>query len=153
MKDFKAFYRKYAKLEGVVVHRGCPEKKIAFTERVLNRKLPQSYRVMISMFGWMQVHGDVVYGLGPDVSDAESVLEVAVFESVCAEPQMLNHLIPIVAVGNGDHYCLDASKVSGGDAPVVLWRHDHPRGILQRPIKQSASLLTWLEKLQRREID
>lgn len=42
MKDFKAFYRGDAKLEGVVVHRGCPEKKIAFTERVRNRKLPQS---------------------------------------------------------------------------------------------------------------
>jgi hypothetical protein len=100
----------------------------------------------------MEVYSDTVYGLGPDVSDAESVLEVSCFEHVEAEPQMLNRLIPIVAVGNGDHFCLDVSKVTDGDCIVVLWEHDDPRGIMQRPKKQSNTLIQWLEKLYNRDI-
>ena len=152
MNKFESFYDEYSHREGVVVHRGCPKDGIVYAEKIINRRFPKSYRTMIEMYGWMQVYSDVVYGLGPDVSDAESVLEVSVFEGVHAEPPMLNRLIPIVAVGNGDHFCLDCSKVTDGDCPVVLWEHDHPKGILQRPTRQSGTLLAWLEKLYSRDI-
>jgi hypothetical protein len=152
MNKYEKFYDEYSRRQGVVVHHGCPEDLIIYAEKIINRKFPKSYRTMLSMFGWMQVYSDIVYGLGPDVSDAESVLEVSVFEGVHADPPMLNRLIPIVAVGNGDHFCLDTAKITDGDCCVVVWEHDHPKGIMQRPKKQSGSLIEWLQKLYDRDV-
>lgn len=37
---------------------------------------------------------------------------------------VVDALVPIMAVGNGDFYCLDVSQTERGEVPVVLFSHE-----------------------------
>jgi uncharacterized protein (DUF433 family) len=130
----------------VKVHRGASKEEIRAALRILKRKLPESYTKFLLMHGWANINGDVLLGLGPDVTDAESMYESAMFESVRATPPMDSELIPLMADGAGNHECLDTGRISGGDAPVVLWQHDHPKGELQKPKLVAKTFTAWLAK-------
>jgi len=91
--------------------------------------------------------------MGPDVTDAVSMPEQANTEQVASMPQMPHYLIPIMADGGGNFYCLHTRKMKGGECPVVFWEHDHPRGEMQATTRVSTSFPAWLARLVREAPD
>ncbi|MBX3110313.1 MAG: SMI1/KNR4 family protein [Fimbriimonadaceae bacterium] len=130
----------------ITIHRGASRDDIKEFVGCIRRRLPKSYSSFLTECGWADINGDIVYGLGPDVTDRESVLEQSVNEATRARPPMAYYLVPLMPDGAGNHDCLDTRKVKDGDCPVVLWDHEHSRGEIQSPKLVSRSFTAWLAR-------
>jgi hypothetical protein len=130
----------------IKMHRGASQDQIAHVSRALSVRFPKSYKYLLSECGWIDMNGQILYGLGPDAKDRHSVLVNSDIESVRADPPMLHRLIPLMNDGFGNHYCLDTKYIVDGECPIVFWDHEHPRGELQVPKKVSVNLAAWLSR-------
>jgi len=138
--------------QGVVMHRGARAKEMRDAQRVINLRFPASYALFLRQFGWADVGGDALYGLGPDAADAVNVVEVSRDErGGSVIPPMLSHLIPLMNDGAGNHYCLDTRKTKDGECPVVLW--DHEGEEFQRCERVAPSFAAWLDRKLHEAVD
>ena len=55
--------------------------------------------------------------------------------------------------GGGNHHCLDLSRATTEDAPVVFWDHEHEDGPQQVPSDWAPSFSAWLEVRLREATD
>jgi hypothetical protein len=131
----------------VKCHRGASKDEIDRLAKTSKVKIPAGYRAFLMECGWARIGSDIIYGLGPDATKAESVKENLQWEWVLAEPQMPWPLIPVMNDGAGSHYCLDTGKAKDGTCPVVFWDHEHPRGQFQKPKLVSKSFELWILRL------
>jgi hypothetical protein len=132
-------------------HRGASEDDIRQMLCTVRVKLPDDYKRYLLGCGWVRLGPNIIYGLGPDVSESESVDRNVVFEHVRADPPMASNLIPIMNDGAGNHFCLDTKQMKGGTCPVVFWDHEHPKGEMQRPRKIAGSFAQWILSLLEEE--
>ena len=123
---------------------GATDREIADAERALGVRFPQSYKAFLSRFGHAQIYYDTLYGLGPDVPEGYGLVRSTFSERYEAQPLIPQHLVPIMNDGAGNNYCLDTSKLHGGECPVVFWDHEHEDGSEQTPNQVSSSFDRWL---------
>lgn len=132
------------------IHWPPTEKEIKIAQRILQLRFPASYLAYLRKAGWMRDGADTIYGLGPDCTEATNVVDRATFESVEADPPMFSRLVPLMPDGFGNHDCLNTELAKDGDAPVVLWQHDDPKGELQKPKVVAKTFTKWLQSLAER---
>lgn len=135
---------------GVETHRPPTEEEIKIAQRILQLRFPASYLAYLRKAGWMHVGADTVYGLGPDCTKATNVVDISTFERVDAYPPMYSRFVPLMADGFGNHDCLNTELAKDGDAPVVFWQHDDPKGELQKPKTVAKTFTKWLQSLTER---
>jgi len=110
-------------------------------EHVLGVRFPNSYNAFLMEFGWGGIRPIVLYGLGADIPDYLDLVQVTLSEREDMEPALHKHLVPLLNDGFGNHYCLDTSKMSEGECPVVFW--DHEEDEEQEPEIVSESFVEW----------
>lgn len=124
---------------------GATADQIAAAERVLGIAFPRVYQQFLSELGWAKVYYDEIFGLGDTVPQHLDLVRVTQSERNEFRPYLPVHLIPLVNDGLGNHYCLDTSRVSGSDCPVVFWDHEHELAEDQVPEDESPTFAEWLE--------
>ena len=122
---------------------------IQLAEQQLGVVFPQSYCDFLEKVGAASLPFDV-FGLVSEDSatfsrDFWDVVGMTEVERSEVEPPMLHHLIPISPNGMGDHWCLDTSRFSSEECPVVFWNHEN--GADQKPNQTNPSFLDWLEEM------
>lgn len=124
---------------------GAAEAEVADAERSLGVRFPESYRVFLKSFGWGRFGHEEFYGLGSDLPkdlNHLDLVKVTLSERLEFEPHMPPHLIPVMADGAGNHFCLDTSNLLGNESPIVFW--DHDEGENQDPEVVASSFDRWL---------
>lgn len=118
---------------------GAAPEAIARAEEKLGR-FPDSYRGFLERFGWLESSMGVVLGIAEDVPTWLDLVTVTQSERVVSDG-LLDGLLVIGEVGNGDLYCLRA----GDRDEVLLVLHD-----TSELTSTGASFLSWLgERLPR----
>jgi hypothetical protein len=123
---------------------GATDQEIADAEHALEVRFPTSYKAFLSTFGWARIFYDTLYGLGADVPQGYMLVRNTFCERYEAHPHIPLHLSPIMNDGAGNNYCLDTSKLHGGECPVVFWDHEHEEGPNQSPEQVSPSFDRWM---------
>jgi cell wall assembly regulator SMI1 len=85
---------------------------------------------------------DELYGVGDSVPEHLDLIANTVRERVDFRPYLPKYLVPVLADGAGNHYCLDLSKSDSGKCPVVFW--DHDAGEQQIPSIVGPSFSDWI---------
>jgi len=132
---------RYASLEHAD---GASVDEIAQVERRLKISLPGDYVSFLREFGWIGLEGMELYGVGSGVPTHWELCLNVEGERTMFMPFMPTFLIPVMADGAGNHYCLDTSRLEDGRCPVVFWDHEDPRGNRQIPQVVAASFVEWL---------
>lgn len=132
--------------------RGAAWAEIDSVEQRLGVRLPLSYRLFLHEFGWGGVEDIEIYGLGSDVPAHLHLVSLVESERTEMEPRLRHSLIPLMNDGRGNHCCLDTSRFSGDECPVVFWDHAHVDGLNQEPEPVAENFVTWLmEELEERD--
>jgi SUKH superfamily protein len=128
---------------------GADDGAIADAERSLGVTLPAGYRWFVREFGFSYWPIDI-YGIVPGGLPGMQVVSNALTERHGVEPPLPQPLVPFSPDGWGNHYCLDTSRLSAGECPVVFWNHQ--LGASQTPKVTNASFLDWLEEAVQTEL-
>ncbi len=126
----------------------CPG-SVAKAEEELGVTFSQSYRLFLNEFSGGGFPFDI-YGIEPQSPPKgndwyfQSVAGMTESEREDVEPAMPPFLIPFTPNGMGDHWCLDTSRLTGGECPVVFWNHE--LGEDQELRQTHATFLDWLEE-------
>ena len=103
---------------------GCSETEIEFACQTLSTSLPIDYIAFLKAVGWGgRAHWEF-YGAGDGVPLELDLISETQLERTDFLPNIPMHLIPIMADGGGNHYCLDTNAIENGYCPVVFWDHD-----------------------------
>jgi len=97
--------------------------RLRLFEKSIGFYLPLDFEYLLTLHNGFSLMGTVIYGID-DKLGGSSLNQVYQFEHFGAGNPMPAHLLPFSADGQGNHYCLDLSKVTDGRCPVVFWQHD-----------------------------
>jgi hypothetical protein len=138
-------FRAQARSDGAdVVPAPATADELAAAEQALGRELPESYRWFQLEFGHVP-HGPVeVYSVRTPGPSESNIVGINLDERRDAYPRLPAHLIAFSDSGGGDLPCFDSSVRQDGEYPVVWWDHEGDEG--QRPEREAASFLEWLER-------
>jgi hypothetical protein len=125
---------------------GVDGAEIAQCEQRLGVQLPNSYRWFLREFG-TGCFPDYIYGIHHGSLPGLKVEHHTQAERHQCEPPIPQHLIPFSPDGWGNHYCLDTSRLSEGECPVVFWNHAGADD--QQPEQTHSTFLDWLEEKAR----
>jgi cell wall assembly regulator SMI1 len=128
---------------------GARDEEVAQCEEQLGVRLPESYKRFLREFGFALWPEDV-YGVYVGSSPGLQVMGNTETERHEVEPEMPHDLIPFSPDGWGNHYCLDTSRLVGGECPVVFWNHELDEN--QQPPQTHPTFLDWLEDRVTREL-
>jgi cell wall assembly regulator SMI1 len=120
---------------------GATAHEIGSTERELVIAFPAVFRSYLAEFGYLEFRSAEFYGLGAGVPHHLHLVRNAIAERTEFHPHVPSHLIPFMANGCGDHYCIDLS-VPADDPPVVFW--DHDLDTAQQPQRLADTFSSWL---------
>lgn len=140
-EDVAALIRQYTPADWLDGGVGTAE--IDGCEEGLGVRLPDSYRWFLCEFG-IGCFPQEIYGIHHGPLPGFKVECHAQGERHQCEPPMPHHLIPFSPDGWGNHYCLDTSRLSDGECPVVFW--NHAGGEDQQPEQTHSTFLDWLEE-------
>lgn len=127
---------------------GALAEEIGEAEARLAVKFPSAYRTFLDRCGWARIGYDELYGLGRDVPLHLNLLRNTFAERNEMQPSLPPSLVPIMNDGAGNHYCLDLSRDSNTDCPIIFW--DHELEDRQCPERVASSFVDWLgERVER----
>jgi hypothetical protein len=92
------------------------EKTIEMIESWLKVSLPESYKWFLYQYSLIMMPNYIIYGVGNNTEPACLTLTLGVRESGLPTPYVV-----IENDGDGRILCLDTSRNSDGDCPVVGW--------------------------------
>jgi hypothetical protein len=112
-------------------------------EERLGVRLSNSYRWFLREFG-IGCFPEEIYGIHHGPLPGFKLEYHTHAEQHECEPPLPHHLVPFSPDGWGNHYCLDTSRLSEGECPVVFWNHEKGEG--QQPERTHPTFLDWLEE-------
>ena len=124
--------------------RGATCEQIEEAQRALGIRFPGSYIAFLRECGWADGPDLGFYGLGSDVPPYCDLVRITRDERDQSQPEVPEHLLPVLHDGAGNHYCLDTSRMQGGECPVVFWDHEHEDGPNQVPEECGENFRSWL---------
>lgn len=93
--------------------------------------LPPDYKVFLRQYGWLEMFGDYVFGLGSELPPWANVVQATEDERTMHDPLPPGH-VAIFNDGAGNISCLSTSEVaSEGTSRVYVWIHDIPEMALE----------------------
>lgn len=126
------------------VHRGASDAELKLALRFLRVKLPRNYLVFVQTIGWVDINGDLIFGLGADVTKAESVDERNCIAHV--DQMVRSTCIVIAEDGMGNYDCLDVTRIKGDDCPVVFWDTSREDAEFHKPPLVARSFLNYFAR-------
>ena len=121
---------------------GASAEAVQAVEQTLGVEFPNDYDAFLRRYGWARLMYDELYGIGDSVPGHLNLITNTVRERTDFRPYMPKYLVPVLADGAGNHYCLDLSKADSGACPVVFW--DHDEGETQTPKVIGSSFSDWI---------
>lgn len=92
-------------------------------EQKIGFKLPEDFKYILKKHNGITLAGTEIFGLSSKFK-GNSLDEIYEFEHSEVENTMPNFFIPFSPDGQGNHYCLDLSKLIEGICPIVFWQWD-----------------------------
>jgi cell wall assembly regulator SMI1 len=92
---------------------GASAEAIQAAEQSLEVRLPKDYDAFLRTYGWARLMYDELYGVGDSVPEHLDLIANTVRERVDFRPYLPKYLVPVLADGAGNHYCLDVQWFSG----------------------------------------
>lgn len=105
---------------------GAPMTLIGGAESNLGAQFPESYRHFLTRYGWARFAHQEIYGLGEAVPSHQELVANTLSERSLMRPYLPPTFVPVMNDGAGNHYCLDTSRLEGGECPVIFWDHEAP---------------------------
>lgn len=99
------------------------EIKVEKFEQRIGYKLPQDYKYVITKHNSIILAGTEIYGLSKDLKE-NSLDKIYGFEHFNVDNPMPDFYLPFSPDGQGNHYCLDLSKLNNQLCPVIFWQWD-----------------------------
>lgn len=127
-----------------ITHKGASSDDIKLALRFLRVKLPKNYLVFLREVGWLDINGDIIFGLGPDANMAESVVKRTCIASV--RDGVRSTCVVIAEDGMGSYECLDVSRIRGNDCPVVFWDTSRLDAEFHKPPLVARSFVNYIAK-------
>jgi antitoxin YobK len=132
--------------------KGATTEEIAAAQAALGVRFSRTYEQFLREYGWARIGHQWlspysclaigVCGLGSDVPSHLELVRMTVVERTEQELALPFYLVPIMADGGGNHYCLDTARMENGECPIVFWSHEADEG--QIPQVKSLSFDSWL---------
>jgi hypothetical protein len=101
--------------------------EIEAAERELGA-FPEPYRQFVREFGWLEIAGCTVYGLGDDVPAFLDVVRETLAERQDFEPGLDDGYIAIGPDGAGNLWCVETAAAGDPAAPVLFRDHERSDG-------------------------
>ncbi|UKB82740.1 SMI1/KNR4 family protein [Chryseobacterium sp. MEBOG06] len=92
-------------------------------EQKIGLKLPQDFKYILKKHNGITLAGTEIYGLSENFR-GNSLDEIYNFEHREVENPMPIFFFPFSPDGQGNHYCLDLSKLNENICPIVFWQWD-----------------------------
>ena len=124
---------------------GATDDEIEAARIKLDAPLTHGYASFLKRFGWLELGGDEIFGLGSDVPSHLDVVANTLSERTEMQPNIPSELIPILNDGFGNHYCIDASAIGSAAPQIVFWDHELGTDQIGEPV--SATFEIWLAEL------
>jgi cell wall assembly regulator SMI1 len=129
-------------LQDKEVGSGASAEAVQAVEQTLGVQFPKDYDAFLQKYGWARLMYDELYGVGDSVPEHLNLITNTVRERTDFRPYLPKYLVPVLADGAGNHYCLDLSKADSGTCPVIFW--DHDEGETQTPKVVGPSFSDWI---------
>lgn len=97
--------------------------RIEDLEKEIGYKLPDDFKYVLKKNNGITLAGTEIYGLSSELK-GKSLDLVYKFEHFEVENPMPKNFFPFSPDGQGNHYCLDLSKIEDGICPVIFWQWD-----------------------------
>lgn len=133
---------KIAAFEDKEVGTGASERQIQDVEAATSLRIRGGFREFLRKYGWARFGHLEILGVGDGVKPHRAVAVVTRWEREDAEPPLPTRLLPVMADGAGNHYCLDLGCEPESEAHIVFW--DHEQGAASASGEETFAL--WLSR-------
>jgi cell wall assembly regulator SMI1 len=99
------------------------DSRVENLEKEIGFKLSEDFKYIIKKHNGIILAGTEIYGLSSELR-GKSIDEIYKFEHYEVENPMPKNFFPFSPDGQGNHYCLDLSKIENGICPVIFWQWD-----------------------------
>ncbi|KKO89205.1 hypothetical protein AAW12_24080 [Sphingobacterium sp. Ag1] len=133
------------KFSDSILYLGEPilDSRLENLESQIGFKLPEDFKYILKKHNKFSLAGTEVYGLSENYGGS-SLDFVYNFEHFEAEQEMPKPFFPFSPDGQGNHYCLDLSKIKDGLCPVVFWQWDIEYEDLADVEECNTNFLDWI---------
>lgn len=123
---------------------GATKDIVETASQLLEVDFPEDYKEFLCRYGWARLSYEEFYGLGDSVPEHLNLVKNTIHERTRFHPHLPKYLVPVLADGAGNHYCLDLSQATSVKCPVVFW--DHDQDDRQAPELVGNSFSEWVVK-------
>lgn len=99
------------------------DSRIEHLESEIGYQLPEDFKYILKKHNGITLAGTEIFGLSPELRGG-SLDMIYKFEHFEVENPMPKNFFPFFPDGQGNHYCLDLSKMENGICPVIFWQWD-----------------------------
>lgn len=97
--------------------------RIEDLEKEIGYKLPDDFKYVLKKHNGITLAGTEIYGLSSELK-GKSLDMIYKFEHFEVVNPMPKNFFPFSPDGQGNHYCLDLSKIQDDICPVIFWQWD-----------------------------
>jgi hypothetical protein len=109
--------------------------------------LPIDYQQFLQEYGWLQVEGNEIYGLGEGIPPYLDVVRMTLSERSEPAVPIPSSWICVMNDGGGNLICFDSKAVSETDPNTAILFWDHELGVTQPSDIIGTSFTDWLSEL------
>lgn len=140
--NLDALLNRIKTLESCQLGRGATEQEIEEAAMCLGIRFPDQYADYLRRVGWVSCSDFELFGLGKGIPSFLDVVSNTIKERHHLHPHIPTFLLPVMADGAGNHYCL---FVEGPNKDKVgFWDHEHEDEENQQPEIVGLSFVDWL---------
>lgn len=122
------------------------DSRIEDLESEIGYNFPDDFKYIIRKHNRITLAGTEVYGLSPELR-GNSLDKIYTFEHSEVENPMPKQFFPFSPDGQGNHYCLDLSKLVNSKCPVVFWQWDFEYESLEDVEVCNDSFVEWIDEV------
>jgi cell wall assembly regulator SMI1 len=122
------------------------DSRIEDFEKIIGLKLPEDFKYIIKKHNGITLAGTEFYGLSSKF-EGNSLDKIYTFEHSEVENPMPNFFFPFSPDGQGNHYCLDLSKIQDNICPVVFWQWDFEYDDIEDVEVCNTSFVDWIDEV------
>ncbi|MFY1048499.1 SMI1/KNR4 family protein [Chryseobacterium sp. GP-SGM7] len=122
------------------------DSRIEDLEKEIGYKLPEDFKYIIKKHNRIILAGTQVYGLSQELKGS-SLDMIYKFEHFEAENPMPKFFFPFSPDGQGNHYCLDLSKITDEICHVVFWQWDIEYEDIEDVEVCNDSFIDWIDEV------
>ncbi|QOW10077.1 SMI1/KNR4 family protein [Kaistella flava (ex Peng et al. 2021)] len=122
------------------------DSRIENLEEEIGFKLPKDFIYIIKKHNGITLAGTEVYGLSVDLK-GNSLDAIYKFEHFEVENIMPKNFFPFSPDGQGNHYCLDLSKLENNTCPVLFWQWDFEYENLEDVEVCNDNFIDWVQEV------